>query len=181
MGKKAGRTYSIPFQVATAVFILLFLPLMALLSTPASWYSADEYEDLGVIQFVAVKSQKRGKSGFNYYVFYEALDSRKFGFWERTSSSFSAHKAVENQEHTLRHVYRALERPNFILALTRKNAGYQFLREDQEPQTRQELQNTLDRAEKTAVLGRNIALCYEAGYLAVLLIMRRKQKRGNHK
>ena len=175
--KRPERTYSRLWQLATVLFVGMFLPVTVLLfMTPNSWYSAEGYEDLGVIEFVAAKVQVRGKGAYNHYVVYEALDGSGLNFREGKLSQLEANRVVQNKEHTRRHVYHVVEAPNFILSMTR-NAGYHFLQEGKEPQSREELQSALDRARKTAVLGRRIGLCYSAGYVLVTLHRRAVNKR----
>lgn len=178
MSQQSHSERKIPrrWQLATFFLIGLFLPLTVLLSMiPGSWYRAEGYEDLGVMEFEAVRHEGRGSNHVKYYVIYQALDSSGITVRERVYFVTDAREAVENKEHITRHVYRAYDAPNFILRRVR-NAGYQFFQEGKEPESLEAFQKGLDGARKIAFVGQSVGLCYIAGFTALLLRRRAIQK-----
>ena len=173
--QKQERVYSKKEMLAITFLIGLFLPMTILLfMVPSSWYSAEGYEDLGVIEFEAYKCQARGKGVDKHYVFYEAVDGSGLSFREGRMSQREAQRAVENKEHVRRQVYRAYDKPNFILGMVR-NAGYHFFQEGEGPQSQEEFQRGLDRARKFAFVGQGVGLCYIGAYGLWAFRRRRKE------
>ena len=173
--KKKERVYSKKEMLAITFLIGLFLPMTVLLfMVPGSWYSAEGYEDLGVIEFEAYKCQTRGKGVDKHYVYYEAVDGSGLRVREGRMSQREAQRAVENKEHVRRQVYRAYDKPNFILGMVR-NAGCHYFQEGEEPQSQEEFQRGLDQARKLALAGQSAGLCYIGVFGAVMLYRRRKR------
>ena len=170
--QKKERVYSKKELLAIFFLIGLFLPLTVLLSlVPNSWYQVEGYEDLGVVEFVAVEHKNHNK---RHYVYYEAADGSGLNFREKVLTSTEARRIVEEEERVRRHVYLAREEPRFVLALVR-NAGQLFLEEGEE----ENLQHKLDGARKTARLARGVGLCYIGVYAGVVLYRRKRRRAQN--
>lgn len=173
--KKKERVYSKKEILAIFFLIGLFLPLTILLfMIPNSWYSAEGYEDLGIMEFEAVRYEGRGSRHVKHYVIYQALDGSGITLRERVFFVIDAQRAVDNREHIMRHVYRAYDAPNFILRKVR-GAGYQIFQEGKEPQSWEEFQSGLDRTRKITLIGKSAGLCYIGAFGAVVLLKRRKR------
>lgn len=175
--KKKERVYSKREMLAIFFLIGLFLPLTILLfMIPNSWYSAKGYEDLGIMEFEAVRHEGRGSNHVKHYVIYEALDGSGITLRERVHFVIDAQRAVDNGEHIMRHVYRAYDAPNFILRRVR-GAGYQIFPVGREPQSWEEFQSGLDRLRRITAVTQGIGLCYIGVYGAVTLRRRRRRAR----
>ncbi|MCI9557326.1 hypothetical protein AALA82_14040 [Oscillospiraceae bacterium 50-16] len=172
METKKERVYSKKEQLAIFFLIGLFLPLTVLLFlVPGSWYQVEGYEDLGVVEFVAVESKNHNKK---HYVYYEAADGSGLGFWEKVLTSMEARRIAEAGERVRRHVYLACEKPGLVLSLVR-NAGQLFLEEGEE----EHLQRKLDGARKISLLARGVGLCYIGAYAGVTLYRRKRRRAQN--
>ena len=168
--RRKERVYSKGELLAIFFLLGLFLPLTVLLSmVPGSWYRAEGYEDLGVLEFVAVEQKNHNKK---HYVYFEAADGSGLRFREYIFSSTQAKRMVEAGERVRRHVYLACEEPRLVLALVR-NAGQLFLEEGEE----ENLQQGLDRARTLSLLARGVGLCYIGAYVGAVFFRRKFLKR----
>ena len=175
--KKEERVYSKKEIFAIFFLIGLFLPLTVLLSMiPGSWYRAEGYEDLGIMEFEAVRHEGHGsKNHVKHYVIYQALDGSGITLRERVPFVTEAQETVDSREHITRHIYRAYDAPNFILRRV-QGAGYQIFPMGKEPQSREEFQRGLDRLRIITAAAQGVGLCYIGAY--GIWVLRRRMKRS---
>ena len=152
------------------LFFFFVLPLLLLfLLIPSSWYLAEGYADLGVVDFVASEADTRiyRHDPFGHGVIYRATDGSGLSFREADTRYF-VHAAVETRQHVRRHVYISHKRPQGILKLFRLTTGQIFL------PVGEDLQSYLNVRRRVRIGVCGVGVCYTAVYGAVAVCRRRR-------
>jgi hypothetical protein len=154
------------------LFFFLVLPIiLLLLLIPASWYEAESYADLGVVDFVAseVAMRVRQHEINDHDIIYRATDGSGLSFLEAATRQ-SARAAVREQRHVQRHVYISHQKPAGVLRLFRLTTGQVFL------PVEEDLQDYLDTGRRITAATYVVGFGYTVVYLSGVVLCRRKRR-----
>lgn len=170
-----GALRSILADLPHVLFFFLVLPLLLLLLLiPASWYEAEGYADLGVVDFAAseVAMRVRQNEVNDHDIIYRATDGSGLSFLEAATRQ-SARAAVREQQHVQRHVYISHQKPTGVLRLFRLTTGQIFL------PVEKDLQDYLNTGRRITAAAYVAGFGYTVVYLSgVVLSWHKRRKEG---
>ena len=167
-----GALRSILADLPHVLFFFLVLPvILLLLLIPASWYEAEGYADLGVVDFVAseVAMRVRQHEINDHDIIYRATDGSGLSFLEAATRQ-SARAAVREQRHVQRHVYISHQKPTGVLRLFRLTTGQVFL------PVGEDLQDYLNTGRWITAAAYVAGFGYTVVYLSGVVLRRRKRR-----